>query len=166
MPAIRTVCGVDVGKSSAALALYGYMGGTPKLITTAEIPTFRDGKRIDWFWLFDWCQKWVPDIAYIENATAMGAGTVSGYLKAAGAIEAAISLAGIDSVYVMPAQWKAGLGLLKSDKKASVRLMRQLFPEHAATTFKNWSSHNVAEACGIALWGASRTDIIQLRKAA
>jgi hypothetical protein len=164
---IRTVAGVDPGKSSAAIALYGYRESSrPRLITTAEIPTFPDGKRIDWFWLQDWCQKWQPSIAYIENATAMGEGTVSGYLKAAGAIEAAISLSGVDSVYIMPADWKRALGLLKADKKQSVILARELFPEHADSLFKHWNSHNIAEAACLAAYGASRCDLIQLRAAA
>jgi hypothetical protein len=164
---IRTCAGIDPGKSSAAVALYGYRESSrPRLITTAQIPTFPDGKRIDWFWLQDWCQKWRPDIAYIENATAMGEGTVSGYLKAAGAIEAAISLSGVDSVYVMPADWKRALGLLKADKKQSVILARELFPEHADTTFKFWQSHNLAESSLLALYAGIRTDLVQIRKAA
>lgn len=162
---IKTVAGIDPGKSSAAIALYGYLESSrPRLITTAEIPTFPDGKRIDWFWLQDWLAKWKPDIAYIENATAMGAGTVSSYLKAAGQIEATVSLCGVDSAYVMPADWKRALGL-STDKHASVTLARQMFPQHAATTFKFWNSHNVAEAAGIAVYGASRCDLIRLKAA-
>lgn len=165
---IRTVLGCDVGLSSAALALYGYAKGgkNPRLITTAEIPTFPDGKRINWFWLQDWLKVNPCDIAYIENATAMGAGTVSGYLKSAGAIECCISLCGVDSVYTMPSVWKAELGLLKTNKNASVDLARQLFPEHAKTTFKFYYSHNLAEAACLALYGSIRTEIVQLRAAA
>jgi len=164
---IRTVLGVDPGKSSAALALFGYRDSPrPRLITTAEIPTFPDGQRIDWFWLQDWCQMWRPDIAYIENATAMGEGTVSGYLKAAGAIEAAISLSGIDSVYVMPSIWLRELGLIGKTKNDSVDLARKLFPEHAETTFKFYKSHNSAQAALLALYGGIRTDLVQIRTAA
>jgi hypothetical protein len=164
---IRRVAGIDVGLSSAHAAVYGFSGTSiPRLLTVVEIPTTQDEKRIDACWLGNWLDRENPDMVYVENATAMGNGTVSGYLKAAGAIEATVMLTGIDWVPVMPSVWKRAVGLIGEDKKGSVRLARELFPDHADSTFKFWNSHNAAEASLIALYGAARCDLITLQNAA
>jgi hypothetical protein len=164
---IKLVCGIDVGLSSAHAAIYGFNGSAvPRLLKVVEIPTTPDEKRIDVCWLGNWIDRESFDIAYLENATAFGEGTMSSYLKAAGAIEATVTLAGVDWVPVMPSVWKEKLGLIGEDKKGSVRLARQLFPDHAETTFKFWNSHNAAEASLIAVYGASRCDLINLERAA
>lgn len=163
---ISRVCGIDVGLSSAHAAIYGYINAIPKLLEVTEIPTTLDEKRVDVCWLGNWLDRESPDIVYVENATAMGAGTVSGYLKAAGAIEATVMLAGFNWVPVMPSIWKRHLGLIGEDKKGSVRLARELFPEYADSIFKFWNSHNAAEASLLALYGASRCDLITLQAVA
>lgn len=177
----RIVAGVDVGLSSAAAAVYGYAEGRnwPRLISTTKIRTIGDagGKRIDVLWFHNWLVQSGATIAYVENATAMpapgpgarrqmGMGTMARYLRACGAIETCVTLAGLHGVLVMPSVWKRALGLLKADKKQSVILARNLFPEHAETTFKYWASHNIAEASLLALYAAARTDLVTLKAAA
>lgn len=185
----RLVVGVDVGLSSAAAAIYGYANGRnlPALIATTYIRTLGDGpgKRIDVIWFRDWLQASGAGTAYIENATAMpapgpgvrrrmGAGTMARYLRACGAIEACVTLAGLHGVMVMPGVWQRALGLTErrrglpdnEKKKCSVTLARELFPEQADTTFRFWNSHNLADSAGISLFGASRMDLVQIRTAA
>ena len=176
----RKILGIDAGLSSGAAAIYGYDGNAslPTLIAVTNLPTRGEGpsKRIDvmafqrWIWLHE------PSFAYIENANAMpaipdasghrrgmGAGTMARYLRAAGATEACVELCGVDWASVQPGVWKRALGLIGPNKGNSVDLARQLFPERAATWFKFKNSHNKAEACLIALYGAVRTDMIDLR---
>lgn len=185
---IRVCAGIDVGLSSAAAATYGYANGSnlPRLISTYRIPTTGEGggKRIDVRAFGEWLTGCGASIAYIENATAMpapedkdgnrrrmGAGTMARYLRACGAIEATVTLAGLDGVMCMPGVWKRALGLTKRTKgmsanqrkNESVVLARELFPERADTTFKVFNSHNVAEAGLIAIYAAVRTDLVRLR---
>lgn len=189
----RLCVGIDVGLSSAAAAVYGYAAGAavyglaranhPRLISTTPIKTVgEDGaRRIDVEWLRDWLLWSKASIAYVENATAMpdpnpdprtglrarmGAGTMARYLRACGAIEATVTLAGLDSVLVTPTTWKRALGLLKTGKNASVDLMRELFPEHASTTFRYYKSHNIADAVGIAIYGALRCELVKINASA
>lgn len=179
----RRICGIDVGLASAAAAAYGYDGGSnyPKLLSVFDLPTIGDagGKRIDVAAFHRWLGEQDCSIAYVENATAMpavpdasgkrrgmGAGTMARYLRACGAIEAAVTLSGMETVLVMPAVWKRALGLLKADKRASLDLVRGLFPEVAGSWFKFQYHHNRAEACCLALYGAARCDLVDLKLAA
>jgi hypothetical protein len=165
MARIYRCAGIDVGLTSAHIAFLK-SNGLEKILALKRTP---DGKRIDPIYLRGVLDMTMPDIVYIENATAMGAGTMSSYHKAAGAIEATVTLCGIDSVYVMPSTWKQYFARhykLGSDKKASVRLARELFPYLADTYFKHWNTHNAAEAALIALYGGMRCDLVSLQKVA
>jgi hypothetical protein len=180
---IRRCAGIDVGLSSGAAAVYGFDGRSnrPALLAVTRIPTTGEGagKRID-VWAFQrWLMQQDIDCAYIENATAMpaipdkfgkrrgmGAGTMARYMRAVGAIESCVTLSGIDSVLVMPGVWKKAVGLRKATKNESVILAREVFPEHAATTFKFLNSHNIAESALLSLYAAARCDLVSLRIAA
>lgn len=185
------VVGVDVGLASAAAALYGYANGSnlPALLGTFKIPTIgEDGaRRIDVRALGEWLIRTGAGTAYVENATAMpdptpdpktgkrakmGAASMARYLRACGAIEAAVTLSGLHGVLVMPAVWQRAVGLTmmrrgcateSAKKNCSVILARQVFPERAATTFRFFKSHNEAEGSLIALYGASRLDLVSLK---
>lgn len=181
MPRLLKVVGIDVGLTSGAAAIYGYDGGcagSPRLLTVFSLPTIGEdgGKRIDVPALQEWLRKHSPDIAYIENATAMpsqpdqdghrrsmGAGTMARYLRACGAIEATVACCGVQSVLIMPAVWKRAMKLSGPNKQNSVDLIRSLCPEHAATWFKFKKSHNLAEAALLSIYGASRVDMIELK---
>lgn len=176
---IRKCIGIDVGLSSAAAACYGYEGRSnlPRLLSVYDLPTVGEdgGKRIDVAAFHRWLGEQDAEIAYVENATAMpsipdasgkrrgmGAGTMARYLRACGAIETCVTLSGMETVLVMPTTWKRALNLLKADKKASLNLAREFFPDYAITTFKLQKNHNRAEASLIALYGAVRCDIVDI----
>lgn len=176
----RICVGVDVGLSSAAAAAYGYASGRnlPALIATTDIRTLGEkaAKRIDVLWLRDWLIGTGATIAYVERGSARSMqGAMSNYLRACGQIEATVTLAGLHGVLVPPGVWQRAIGLtvrrractteLEKDK-ASVVLARELFPEHADSTFKFWNSHNEAEASEIALYGAIRNDLVSIQAAA
>lgn len=116
-----------------------------------------------------------PQIAYIENATAMpaipdeagnrrqmGAGTTARYMRAVGSIEATVALCGIDVVLTMPGQWKRRMTLSGPDKTDSLTLIRGMYPEVAETWFKLQKHHNRAEATLISIYGAMRCEMIDL----
>jgi len=181
MNRILKVVGIDVGLTSAAAAIYGFKDlprGTPTLQTVFSLPTIGEdgGKRIDVLAFQGWLREQSPDIAYIENATAMpsqpgpdghrrsmGAGTMARYLRACGAIEATVACCGVQSVLIMPAVWKRAMKLSGPNKQNSVDLIRGLCPERAATWFKFKKSHNLAEAALLSIYGASRVDMIELK---
>lgn len=175
----RLVVGIDVGLSSAAAAVYGYPAGRnwPGLVATTDIPTIGEdaAKRIDVEWLRDWLRASGATVAYVELGSARSMqGAMSKYLRACGQIEATVTLAGLRGVLVPPAVWQRAIGLTKMRRgrsgvdrdHCSVALARELFPEHADSTFKHWNSHNEAEAAEIAIYGAIRNDLVQIRKAA
>lgn len=176
---IRLIVGIDVGLSSAAAAVYGYPSGRnwPSLIAATKIPTLGEdaAKRIDVLWLQDWLRASGAPTAYVELGSARSMqGAMSKYLRACGQIEACVTLAGLHGVLVPPGVWQRAIGLTKRRRglvgvekdHCSVVLARELFPEHADSTFKHWNSHNEAEAAEIAIYGAIRNDLVQIRNAA
>jgi crossover junction endodeoxyribonuclease RuvC len=126
--------------------------------------------------LWRWIGEHDPDRAYIETATAMpaipdshghrrgmGAGTMARYMRAAGAIDAAVELAGLHIVHVMPAQWKRAVGLVGPNKRDSLAVIRATYPADAGRWFSRQKDHNRAEAALIAMYGAARADMIDLK---
>ena len=148
------------------------------MLAVIDLPTRGEGpaKRIDVTKLSRWIMTQEPDFAYLENAMTMpaipdatghrrgmGAATMGRYMRAAGATEACVELCGVDWTSVQPVVWKRALGLVGPNKGNSVDLARQLFPERTATWFKFKNSHNIAEAALIAVFAASRCDLIDLK---
>jgi hypothetical protein len=144
------------------------------------VPTVGEagGKRIDVRAFQRWLTLQEPCIAYIENATAMpaipdakghrrgmGAGTMARYLRACGALEATIACCGVDGVLVMPGVWKKAMRLAGPNKQNSVDLIRSICPERAATWFKFKNSHNLAEAGLLAIYGAARCNMVDIKPA-
>ena len=163
--------------------MIGYVNGAkiPEILGIFDVPTKGDGpaKRIDGQSFFDWLEKMEPDIAYIENANTMpaipdqfghrrgmGIASAGRYMRAAGALENTVDLFGIDTVLVQPAVWKRSLGLIGENKTGSLDLIRGLYPNVADQWFKRKKDHNRAEAVCLAIYGAARTDLIQLKMAA
>jgi len=171
---ILRVCGIDVGLSSAAAAVYGYPGTNNRktglgLMAVWAIPTIGEGpsKRIDVIKFRKWLEYLKPDICYVETGTIRsGQASMSKFMRACGQIEATVTLSGIDGILVAPQKWKAAVVLRKSDKNESVRLAREVFPERAKTTFKFFHSHNIAEAALLPLYRASPCDLVKLQFAA
>lgn len=180
---IRRVLGLDPGLSSATACVFGYPEGKtwPAILGIFDIPTKGEDttKRIDGQAFFDWLEKMEPDIAYIEVASTMpsfpdqfghrrgmGVASAGRYMRAAGALENTVDLFGIDTVYVQPRTWKSALGLSGPDKGNSLDLIRSLYPDVADIWFSRKKDHNRAESCLLAIYGAARTDLINLKIAA
>lgn len=180
---VKRILGLDPGLSSATAAVFGYPDGSsfPAILGVLDIPTTGDGttKRINVQAFFDWLETMNPDVAYIEVASTMpsfpdqngvrrgmGIASAGRYLRAAGALEATVELFGIDIVYVQPRTWKRAFELSGPDKGNSLDLIRGLFPHLADTMFKRQKDHNRAESCLLAVYGAARHDLINLRVAA
>jgi len=180
---ITKILGLDPGLASATASVFGYANGKnyPEILGIFDIPTRGEGtsKRIDVQAFFDWLEKLEPSIAYIEaantmpaipdkfgNRRGMGIASAGRYMRAAGALEACVELFGIDIVMVQPRTWKSALGLSGPNKRDSLDLIRDLYPEMADVWFKRQKDHNRAEAVGLAIFGAARCDLISLQAAA
>jgi hypothetical protein len=187
------VGGIDVGLASAAAA-FGYDGGPnkfPKVLGVFQIPTIGEGAaaRIDVMALWRWIGQHDLDVVYVENATAMpsipdphtgqrrgmGAATSARYMRACGAIEATVDLAGVNRVMIMPGVWKKKLLLVGPNKGQSITRAVELIPnarDFLPTKIRKGvitdvqKYHNHAEAILIAVYGAMRCDMIDLRAAA
>lgn len=182
--------GIDIGFSGAA-ALFGHPeGGSsnfPRVLDVFDFTTVGDGgsKRIDILAYQAWMQWAKPDRAYIENANAMpsipdktgkrrgmGAGTSARYMRCAGHIEATTVCCGVESTLIMPGKWKGFFGLVGPKKDQSIGMAIDLCPEARqwlpTKTVKGVESdvqkyHNRAESILIAIYGAVRMDMIDLR---
>lgn len=179
---ITSVAGIDVGFTGSA-AIFGHPSGGvsnwPRLIDIYDFQTVGDGgsKRIDILHFQSWLLDHRPGRAYIENANAMpsipdakgvrrgmGAGTSARYMRCAGHIEATVACSGVEATMVGPAVWKRALGLVGPNKNNSIDLALDLCPD-AGKWLKRKKDHNRAEAVLIAVYGAMRNDIIELRAA-
>jgi hypothetical protein len=182
MQKIRRVLGLDPGLSSATAAVFGYPEGKawPEILGIFDIPTTGEGttKRINGQAFFDWLETMNPDIAYVEVANTMpaipdkfgirrgmGIASAGRYMRAAGALENTIDLFGIDLVYVQPRTWKSAFELSGPNKGNSLDLIRGLYPD-LVWQFSRKKDHNRAEACLMAIYGAARCDLINLKIAA
>lgn len=168
------VLGIDPGFTGAAV-VFGHDGGVsnwPRVLAHHEFRTVgEDGaKRIDIKTFHGWLlSQGELHRAYVENAMLMpdlagrkmGGGTGGRYMRCAGHIEATVVCAGIEIIMVMPAQWKRRLGLIGPKKGNSLDLARALCPDFA-DRLKRKKDHNLAEAALIAVYGASRADMIDL----
>jgi hypothetical protein len=192
MGMIRKVLGVDPGLASATAAVFGYDGrkNYPEVLGVFDVPTKGEdaAKRIDGRAFWRWIGTMDPDIAYIENANTMpaipdksgkrrGMGSASSgrYMRAAGALENTVDLAGIDIVMTQAATWKRALRLIGENKDQSIALAVELCPSarqwlptkvRKGVTTDVQKFHNRAESILIALYGAIRCDLVNLRMAA
>jgi hypothetical protein len=180
---VKSVLGLDPGLATATAAVFGYADRAtiPEILGVFDIPTKGDGsaKRIDGQAFFDWLETMNPNIAYIENANTMpaipdqfghrrgmGIASAGRYMRAAGSLETVVDLFGIETVLVQPAVWKRSLGLIGENKTGSLDLIRGLYPAVSDQWFKRQKDHNRAEAVCLAIYGAMRTDLISLERAA
>jgi crossover junction endodeoxyribonuclease RuvC len=155
------VLGIDPGvRGGLAIVSAGHDGAAavPSIIGAIDIPVAGAGakERIDVLAIRDWIAGHDPGLALIERAQAMpGQGASSGfkYVRAVGAIEAAIALCGVPLTIVEPSAWKKFHGLRGSDKELSRQRALQLFPA-AHALFARRRDHGRAEAALIALFGA------------
>lgn len=143
----KIFCGLDPGSASGA---YGIIDQDGKYVTCGDIPTI-DG-RVDAIALVQCISLPVECCFAVENVHTMkgqGISSSGKFMRAAGAIEATAALTGSFMQLVSPQKWKRHHGLIGTEKKASLELARQLWPDAPLTLVKH---HGRADALLMALW--------------
>jgi crossover junction endodeoxyribonuclease RuvC len=152
------VLGVDPGIHGGLAIVSVENGIAPVLIDAIDIPAAGVGakERVDPIAIRNWIHQHQPTHAVIERGQAMPRqGSSSGfkYGRAVGAIEAAVSLAGVPLTVVEPTAWKKFHNLRGGEKEASRLRALMLFPA-AAALFARRKDHGRAEASLLAVYGA------------
>jgi len=143
------VVGIDPG-ITGAIALIEH--GTLSWVYDMDV----SAGEIDAFGLFDLIDGVKPlDMIFLEETHAMpktgSQGNFSqGFSK--GTIISAMAIAGQPLTRVAPSTWKTKMGLRGKPKDFSLRLARELWPDHA-NDFRLVKHHNRAEAALIARYG-------------
>jgi hypothetical protein len=91
--------------------------------------------------------------ALATGGTGHGRGnamTIGSQYRTRGALEAALDILGLQSVDITPQTWKKFYGLGGKEKRDSLALARDLYPDLAQTFLKRAADHNRAEAVLIA----------------
>lgn len=139
--------GLDPGSSSGA---YGIIDEDGEYVTCGDIPVI-DG-RVDARSLFVLLDMPFDGYIAVENVHTMpGQGIASSgkFMRAAGAIEATAVLTSCPVTLVNPQMWKKHHGLIGKDKKASLVLAREIWPDAPLNLVKH---HGRADALLMALW--------------
>jgi crossover junction endodeoxyribonuclease RuvC len=141
--------GVDPGLGGA-IAIIETINSIPVLVDAIDMPIIGSGRkaRVDVTAAVKWISGHAVSIAYVERAQSYpGQGASSGfsYGRAAGAIEAAVTLARIPLMMVEPAVWKKRLHLRGKDKEQARQRALNLFPRQHEL-LKRRRDHNRAEA--------------------
>jgi crossover junction endodeoxyribonuclease RuvC len=153
--------GIDPGAVSGGCAIVVINdGAAPQLVDAIDLPTVgvKAKQRIDVLALRTWIQQHKPDHAVIERGQALprqGASSGFKFGRGCGALEATIQLLEIPMTIVEPSKWKKFHGLRGKEKEASRQRALMLFPA-AHALFARKADHGKAEACLIALAGASQ----------
>jgi hypothetical protein len=163
------VAGIDPGVSGAATLLSsGGRSNLPSLICV-DIPTTgcKADKDVDinFRGFRDLLREWSPDFLYFENVHAfIGQGVVSAgrFMRSVGILEGIAACEVAECRYVTPTKWKRRFGLLHTTKIDSREMAMGLFPQ-AAHYFKRSLDHNRADSALIAIYGAERCDMLDLR---
>jgi crossover junction endodeoxyribonuclease RuvC len=139
--------GLDPGSSSGA---YGVIDQDGNYVACGDIPTV-DG-RVCAVALFDCIHASCPRYIAVEDVHTMpkqGIASSGKFMRAAGAIEATAALTGSPMVLVSPQMWKRHHGLIGTEKKASLELARQRWPDAPLKLIKHTGR---ADALLMALW--------------
>jgi crossover junction endodeoxyribonuclease RuvC len=146
MPKIYFI-GLDPGSSSGA---YGIIDHDGKYVTCGDIPTV--DSRVDVRLLFSRINLFVESYYAVEDVHTMpkqGIASSGKFMRAAGAIEATAALTGAPMMLVTPQRWKKHHGLIGTEKKASLELARQRWPDAPLKLVKH---HGRADALLMAQW--------------
>jgi crossover junction endodeoxyribonuclease RuvC len=143
--------GLDPGSASGAWAI---IGSEQTYIGCGDIKS-HDG-RIDVVFLHQIllnAKKMFDEIYIAVELVGVrpGQGIASSgkFMRAAGAIEATAALTGAPMILVTPQRWKKHHGLIGTEKKASLELARQRWPDAPLKLIKH---HGRADALLMALW--------------
>lgn len=156
------IMGIDPGLSGA-LAL---LDTTSKEIVLADMPTVvisqkkvrsrtRGGRKrtkphrvVDGKAVGDWVELHRPDVAIVEQVGSrpeQGVVSVFNFGEAFGAVTGAVTAMNVPLERVYPAKWKRALGLIGTDKKASIKLARRKYTQ-AVPFLSRVKDHGRAEA--------------------
>ena len=139
--------GLDPGSSSGA---YGIVDQEGNYVSCGEIPTVLG--RVDAIALCACISLSVEAYIAVEDVHTMpkqGIASSGKFMRAAGAIEATAALTGAPMILVTPQCWKKHHGLIGTEKKASLELARQQWPDAPLKLAKH---HGRADALLMALW--------------
>jgi len=120
-------CGIDPGSSSGA---YGIIDQDGNYVTCGDIPTVNG--RVDAIALLRCISMPFESYFAVESVhtmTGQGIASSGNFMRAAGAIEATAALTGAPMLLVTPQAWKRHHGLIGTEKKASLELARQRWPD-------------------------------------
>lgn len=159
------IIGIDPGLTGA-LAFYDKLTDTFPAILDMPVTErkYGKGKEIDWKKLEYRIQETVDSvygifesdvICIMEDVGVMPKqGIVSAFQfgKVIGGLESMFDVLGIPMYKIHPKTWKAKMGLVGSDKNASLNLVRAVYPAYNLTLQKH---HNRAEAMCIAVAGSN-----------
>lgn len=147
--------GIDVGKTGAVAAIDTEVILFPQI---ERLPVDENGRlRASAFadLLRKLCPEWRACV-FVEQINVFRGGSIRSNAKTdgdlvrlAGAVEAVVRMLRFEYHEVAPVTWKKFYGL-KSDKGASVELVRRIWPDSPLKLKKH---HNDAEALLIAHWG-------------
>jgi crossover junction endodeoxyribonuclease RuvC len=153
------IMGIDPGLSGA-LAL---LDTRTKEIVLADMPvvtlstkTVRKGGRkrtkvhkvVDGKAVGDWVERHRPDVAVVEQVGSrpeQGVVSVFNFGEAFGAVTGAVTAMNVPLDRVYPAKWKRALGLIGTDKRASIKLARRKFKK-SVPFLSRAKDHGRAEA--------------------
>jgi hypothetical protein len=152
--------GVDLGVHGGLAILEISNNTAPQMLAAIDVPTVgvKAKERVDVIALQEWLLQHGPTHAFIERAQAMPRqGSSSGfkYGRAAGAIEATITVCGIPVEIIEASAWKRFFHLHAGDKEGARQLALQRFPS-AHGLLARRKDHNRAEAMLIALFASAR----------
>jgi hypothetical protein len=174
--AVRVI-GIDPGSKSPSAALYvddplSKCG----VVDAIDIPMMDGdgGRAVDVLAFSRWIDRNGATHATIERATAMpsieevdefgrptgerrgmGGASIGKYMACYGDLRSCVRLCGLAVSFVMPAVWKKSFGIRGSNKRHSLDLARELFPE-GAQFFERLKDEGRAEAALIARWAKGK----------
>jgi crossover junction endodeoxyribonuclease RuvC len=146
----RIIMGIDPGLSGAV----AFLAPSEQRVAVFDTPVM-DG-RVNGTELATLIRQWAPDVAIIELSSSrpgQGLSSTFKYGVSFGCACGVVNALEIPIHYVSPSKWKKQLRL-SSDKEESRRRAIETWPS-CAEHFKRKLDHNKAEACLLALYGAS-----------
>jgi len=141
--------GLDPGSSSGAWAIIDQGGN---YMDCGEIPTVNSRVNAQALSLLLHTVGVSQIFIAVEDVHTMpkqGLSSSGKFMRAAGAIEAVAALTGDEVVLVRPQVWKKHHGLIGTDKKASLEMARQIWPDAPLHLVKH---HGRADALLMAMW--------------
>lgn len=158
------ILGIDIGLGGAVAALDSRTW-TARVVDLATVDT-SIGRRLDGRALILLLRELAP---HVESALVVAENvrprpsprgntmhSEGSLLRSRGIVECATDICRLQVEWVEPQSWKRSMGLIGKEKKDSLRVARELFPDIADQDLGRVKDHNRAEALLIAKYGAGR----------